>query len=306
MNYWWVNQKQTFKQEYEGGYLWSPKKNKNGGFNQYYENMTLLKAGDAVFSYRAGLIVALSLVQTPAYSSLKPKDFGRAGEDWEDDGWRADVDYSLLEKQVRPKDHIDQIVPLLPIKYSPLQLNGNGNQVYLCSISEELAILLAHLTGDGLKNLKQLSEDSEQDRNLALKIQREHHIGETEALQIVKSRKGQGLFKSRVTRIEDKCRITGANKIAHLIASHIKPWSKSSNYERLDGNNGLLLSPHIDHLFDKGYISFENNGDLLVSKVADKFTLKLWHIENKNVGRFTEDQCNYLRYHRQHIFKASW
>ena len=77
------------------------------------------------------------------------------------------------------------IAPLLPIKYSPLQLNGNGNQVYLCSISEELAILLAHLTGDGLKNLKQLSEDSEQDRNLALKIQREHHIGETEALQIV-------------------------------------------------------------------------------------------------------------------------
>ena len=305
MNYWWVNQKQTFKQEYEGGYLWSPKHNKNGGFNKYYDNMTKLQAGDVVFSYRAGLVVALGVAQAPAYSSQKPKEYGKAGESWEDDGWRADLDYSLVKKQIRPKDHIEGIAPLLPSKYSPLQSNGNGNQVYLCSISEELATLLLHLTGEELHNIQLLAEDTEQDRNLASRIQRNDHIGETEALQIVKSRKGQGLFKSNVTRIEDCCRVTGANKIAHLIASHIKPWSKSNNRERLDGNNGLLLSPHIDHLFDKGYISFDDNGELLISKVADKSTLKFWHVETKNVGAFTDEQCKYLEYHRQHIFKES-
>ena len=55
----------------------------------------------------------------------------------------------------------------------------------------------------------------------------------------------------------------------HLIASHVQPWRDSNNEERLDGENGLLLTPTVDHLFDKGFISFENTGQLIVSPVAD-------------------------------------
>ena len=62
--------------------------------------------------------------------------------------------------------------------------------------------------------------------------------------------------------------MTRVDRPEHLRASHCKPWRDASNEERLDGDNGLLLTPTIDHLFDRGFISFESNGRLLISPVA--------------------------------------
>jgi predicted restriction endonuclease len=64
------------------------------------------------------------------------------------------------------------------------------------------------------------------------------------------------------------CRITGVTNPIHLRASHCKPWRDSNNDERLNGENGLLLTPTMDHLFDRGFISFEDSGVLIVSPVA--------------------------------------
>jgi hypothetical protein len=72
---------------------------------------------------------------------------------------------------------------------------------------------------------------------------------------------GQGLFKERVSRIERACRITFVDNPTHLIASHIKPWRESTNEERLHEGNGLLLTPTVDHLFDRGFISFQDSGE---------------------------------------------
>ena len=70
MNYWWVSQKQTFKQEFEGGYMWSPKENKNGTQSHYYNNMTLVQPGDVVFSFAKGLITeATKSAQDPTASA---------------------------------------------------------------------------------------------------------------------------------------------------------------------------------------------------------------------------------------------
>ena len=89
-----------------------------------------------------------------------------------------------------------------------------------------------------------------------------------------------------------------------MIASHIKPWAESNDFEKLDGNNGLLLSPHIDKLFDNGYISFEDGGDVIVSPQLNTDTLKLWGVDvSINVGRFNHEQQQYLQYHRDHILK---
>jgi plasmid stabilization system protein ParE len=64
----------------------------------------------------------------------------------------------------------------------------------------------------------------------------------------------------------------------HLKASHIKPWRDATDAERLDGSNGLLLSPHIDHLFDEGYITFSPSQELIiVPEVRDKL-LDAWGI----------------------------
>ena len=98
--------------------------------------------------------------------------------------------------------------------------------------------------------------------------------------------------------------MTGVRQISHLRASHIKPWRESNDFEKLDGNNGLLLAPHIDHLFDGGWISFADNGDLLVSSRLAQDLLSSWQIPTaSNVGAFNEAQCKYLTFHRDLVFK---
>ena len=92
----------------------------------------------------------------------------------------------------------------------------------------------------------------------------EGDFGPTFKEQLVRARRGQGVFRSSVLLSETECRVTRVSDPKHLRASHIKPWREANNAERLDGSNGLLLSPHIDHLFDQGYISFSNTEELLV------------------------------------------
>jgi predicted restriction endonuclease len=105
-------------------------------------------------------------------------------------------------------------------------------------------------------------------------------------------------------QIESECRVTRLTDSNYLIASHIKPWSHSNDNEKLDGNNGLLLSPHIDKLFDNGHISFSNNGDMLISSKINPDVLSLWSIDKDlNVGGFNKQQQKYLEYHRSIILK---
>jgi hypothetical protein len=78
----------------------------------------------------------------------------------------------------------------------------------------------------------------------------------------------------------------------HLIASHVQPWRDSSNEQRLDGENGLLLTPTVDHLFDKGFISFEDSGQLIVSPVADQRSLKRMGVDPES--RVNEGYFNAL------------
>jgi putative restriction endonuclease len=121
--------------------------------------------------------------------------------------------------------------------------------------------------------------------------------------QLIKARRGQGVFRSNVLLAETSCRVTRVSDPKHLRASHIKPWREASNSERLSGNNGLLLSPHIDHLFDQGYISFSNTEQLLVVPEVRDNLLDKWGIDSSTqVGYFTREQQAFLEYHRVHVF----
>ena len=98
------------------------------------------------------------------------------------------------------------------------------------------------------------------------------------------------------------------NRSEHLIASHCKPWRDSTNDDRLDGENGLLLTPTIDHLFDKGFISFEGNGKLIISPVAHRPSLIKMGIDVEhalNVGDFSEGQKHFLNYHRANVLRMA-
>jgi len=123
--------------------------------------------------------------------------------------------------------------------------------------------------------------------------------------QVIKARRGQGIFRSNVLLTEEYCRVTHVSDPKHLRASHIKPWKVSNDTERLSGFNGLLLSPHVDHLFDKGYISFSRTEELLiVPDVRDKL-LDAWGIDaGVLVGEFNWEQQAFLDYHRSNVFKG--
>jgi putative restriction endonuclease len=149
------------------------------------------------------------------------------------------------------------------------------------------------------------AQDLESDYEIDLEIRLRHLEGDPETIQLTKSRRGQGIFKANVRLIEDHCRITGDTNIKHLRASHIKPWSSSTKDEKLDGFNGLLLSPHVDQLFDRGFISFKNDGGLLISKELNPIVLEQWKIQGStNVGEFKPRQGQYLDFHRDVVFKG--
>jgi putative restriction endonuclease len=91
----------------------------------------------------------------------------------------------------------------------------------------------------------------------------------------------------------------------YLRASHSKPWRDATNEERLNGENGLLLTPDVDLLFDRGFISFEDSGKVLVSPVADRQAFaKMGLLPDMliNVGAFSEGQRKFLQFHRDKIF----
>jgi predicted restriction endonuclease len=133
-------------------------------------------------------------------------------------------------------------------------------------------------------------------------------VRDTERQAIIRARSGQGLFKERVSRLESRCRITGVENPVHLMASHCKPWRDSTNEERLNGENGLLLTPSIDHLFDRGFIGFEDNGKLIISPVAHRPSLQRMGIDTMkviNVGGFTSGQEQFLDFHRSAVLLQS-
>ena len=74
--YWWANQNQTYNAEVDGGYLWSPKKNQSGAYNQFYENVTLAQPGDIVFSFAGKQIKAMGVVVRPHDQKINPKNLG--------------------------------------------------------------------------------------------------------------------------------------------------------------------------------------------------------------------------------------
>jgi hypothetical protein len=303
MNYWWVNQKQTYRQEIAGGFMWSPKKNVNGGRSPYYDFMTQVQPGDIVFSYANARIIAIGIATSTASTSNKPMDFGNAGMTWSEEGWAVDVDFQKAEKPLTPKLHMGLIAPMLPQKYSPIQANGNGNQVYLTAISSELGSLLLGLLGSpelvvGAITLKDLAFDETEQL-----IIQDAMLEETMKASLVLARRGQGKFRKRVEFFEGSCRVTGLTSSKLLIASHIKPWATSTNEERLNGHNGLFLSPHVDKLFDSGLMSFENTGEMLFSDDLEREVLERWGINaTKRVKKFGQDQSYFLEHHRSKVF----
>lgn len=135
-------------------------------------------------------------------------------------------------------------------------------------------------------------------------------LSETVSMQLSEARTKQSLFRRRLLNVEKGCRLTGVADLRFLRASHIKPWAKcTSGDERIDGANGLLLTPHADLLFDRGWITFEDSGALIRSphlpaEVVKRIGLNLQ--SGRHCGDFAAGQRAYLDYHRNAIFEKAF
>jgi len=127
----------------------------------------------------------------------------------------------------------------------------------------------------------------------------------TERERLAAARVGQGDFRTALIGIwGGACPVAGVDELRILRASHIKPWRASTNRERLDPYNGLLLCANIDALFDRGLISFTDEGVLLISPdVSAENRERLGLGGEVRIAGLKPAHAPYLQHHREQVFQ---
>ena len=164
--------------------------------------------------------------------------------------------------------------------------NKRGNRMY----SRAFDLLIEYANADyedAVKDIKATLDD----KNIPI----------TERISIAKSRIGQGVFRDGLVSYWEKCSVTGYEDVRFLRASHIKPWKASNNQERLDIYNGLLLLPTLDLVFDKGFITFDERGKIVISKHL--YMPNALGISNGMSVNIRCEHIQYMEYHRDKVFE---
>jgi hypothetical protein len=129
----------------------------------------------------------------------------------------------------------------------------------------------------------------------------------TEREQLVIARVGQEVFRDGLLEYwERRCAVTGLSETTLLRASHIKPWAEcETDAERLDVFNGLLLAPHLDAAFDRGYITFDDDGMVQIASklsASDRAILGLSDAQSVRLTSIAAGHRDYLAWHRSRVF----
>ena len=131
-------------------------------------------------------------------------------------------------------------------------------------------------------------------------IRKDRTISETQKELLTFARIGHGKYRKDLIELWGKCSVSECNMTDLLIASHIKPWSESSNEEKLDRYNGLLLLPNYDKLFDKHLISFDDDGKIIISSQIKEEEYKVLGISaNDTLFKILPENKPYLKIHRE-------
>ena len=290
MAYWWVSQGKTFRQERAGGYLWAPKKGSNDATFFHWSNMRLVQAGDIIFSYLDKTISAVAVARTSAYDAPRPSEILQP---WHNDGLRVDADYNPVQPPLIISAFIDQFKALLPDRQSPITRSGTGVQGYLFALPPKAGRFLAGMLSSFV-SVERLQEEAAENSGLE----------ETTRKAIVDARLGHGTWRKKLLQNwSGQCAVTGLDVQALLRASHIKPWRDSNNLERLDERNGLLLSPAYDAAFDAGLISFQADGEIMISRSLTAERLQAAAIsKTARLRSLSSAHLPYLVHHREVVF----
>lgn len=312
MAYFWVNQKQTYKQEREGEYLWAPKRNSDGNQHWGWKTMVKVNPGDIIFNNVNGALRSYCIATSAAYDFTKPTELE---QEWEQLGWKIDARYIDLPKPIFISEHLNDIGDLFPEKYSPYSVqHKKANQSYLAELSFKLGTAIAAIgrvaSISNIQNettpkaivpvasneLDNVQKDTETTAFIPTATERE---------ALVKQRLTQGRFrKDLMVRYKERCAVTGLDVPSLLVASHIKPWSESTAREQNDIDNGFLLSAHLDKLFDQHLISFDFQGKINISNSITHRQRSLLGLSNSmRIDDLTPGNQRYLNYHRKWLKK---
>lgn len=153
--------------------------------------------------------------------------------------------------------------------------------------------------------LRESVEDDTEEKKIEATILESPILTATEKQMLIKARIGQGTFRDGlIKKYEGRCVVTGIDKAKILIASHIKPWALCNNEERIDTENGLLLCPNMDKLFDYGLITFTDDGKLNISSFVGKQNIERLHISRDMIVdlKASKRLLDYMDYHRDTLF----
>ncbi len=275
VRYWCVRHDKSYRHEIAGGYIWLPKANSGERRALHYDLILSVAAGDGIVSCVDGRIGHVGCVLEQAIGER-----GRTGE-----GWWLPVEWTRLPHPIAP---------------APIPRPGLGE------LAEDVFHALLAEAGAADRPFAAPEDPGTAAGVAASRLDYDASLTASVRDQQVKARRGQSLFRFRVFQIESACRLTGVTNPDLLIASHIKPWRLcETTHERLDGANGLLLTPHVDRLFDRGLIAFSDAGAVLRSPAlpaGDIARLGLAEACNRNAGAFSERQRSYLAWHREAVF----
>lgn len=205
------------------------------------------------------------------------------------------IGYGVIEKSLLDMNLFELDTALINILKCEAFIikNTTGNSMYSNALKQFRYYMAAHKEDDG------------GEEQIALEIKASAQLSDTEKSVLIKSRVGQGKYRAGLLRkYNGKCVVTGIDKSDLLIASHIKPWSISNNDERIDIENGLLLCPNFDKLFDCGLLTFSNSGKIYISSFVNEDNIRRLHIERETVVdlKISNRMKAYLDYHRDVLF----
>lgn len=288
--YFWVNQGGTHSDEVSAGCLWAPQRDATGSKLLHWESMTRVQPGDIIFAYANNNVRGYAVATSAAAPMARPYTSGSQ--------------YSPAQggRIVFCEYHIAGV----PISFASVAANstlthelatglnavlnsaGKVAQKYLCEITATAATSLAHLCG--LAGIGQIQGGATTP------------IAKTTVLQLIDARLGQGKFKDDlIAEFGGRCSLTGLAERSLLRASHLRPWCESSNQERLDPENGLLLAAGIDAAFDRGFVGFDGVGTLLVKQgfsQSDLVALGFPPQTSIDARFLTPARLKHLAYHR--------
>lgn len=293
MEFYWVNIKSSYKEVEEQHFLWAPSYYTAPKKQAGWRHVPNVKRGDVVFCYHHGYVSSVAVARCDAYEANAPAS--RGYKSWKGNGYRVDVELVELMEPIRIEAAKEALYERFNHVCEPALFTKKQKicQAYLIRLPQGAAACLSELAGSDFlavvgKSQAQSSTSGDD-------------VEETTRKAMAKLRKGQAKFRKHVLALwENTCPLTDINIPELLVASHIVPWALATNIEKLDQYNGIPLTPTADKLFDKGLISFEDNGSILLSNSLSLGEFKQLGLDIKRrVSGLQPQHMRYLSRHRQ-------